>query len=136
MKRHIRRSRLRRGFTLIEIMLVLVILAAVMGIAVYNLGGTQKEAFKRAAAGQINSLKNQLDMYKLGPGNGNYPPTLDALYSMPSGLDENSWSQISRDPIKPDPWGRPFEYTVEGDKFDLRSLGPDGQSNTEDDITG
>ncbi len=136
MKRNMRRRSSRRGFTLIEIMLVLVILAAVMGIAVYNLSGTTQQAFKKAAAGQINSLKNQLDMYKLGPGNGSYPPTLDALYERPSDMDEASWDRISRDPIKPDPWGRPFEYKVEGDSFDLRSLGADGQSGTDDDITG
>ena len=115
-------------------MLVLVILAAVMGIAVFSLSGTQASAFKKTAAGQINTLKTLLDVYKLNVGT--YPSTLDALYEKPADADQTRWEQVSRDPIKPDPWGRPFEYKVEGDKYDLRSLGVDGQSGTEDDITG
>ena len=124
----------RSGFTLIEIMLVLVIIAAVAGIAVFNLAGAQDAAFKKTAAGQINSLKTQLDFYKLQMRS--YPPTLEALYEAPSDADKSVWTQVSRDPIKPDPWNRPFEYKVEGDSYTLRSLGPDGQSGTEDDITG
>ena len=134
MKRTIRRRSQRSGFTLIEIMLVLVILAAVAGIAVFSLSGAQDSAFKKTAASQINSLKTQLDMYKLNVGT--YPPALDALYEQPSDVDATKWSQVSRDPIKPDPWGRPFEYKVAGDTYELRSLGPDGQSGTDDDITG
>jgi len=135
MKNRIRQRRAARsGFTLIEIMLVLVIIAAVAGIAVYNLAGAQDVAFKKAAAGQINSLKGQLDFYKLNMGS--YPPTLDALYEAPSDVDKSRWSQVSREPIKPDPWSRPFEYKINGDSYELRSLGPDGQSGTDDDITG
>lgn len=132
--RRISARKARRGFTLIEIMLVLVILAAVAGIAVYNLAGTQATAFKRTAASQINTLKGMLDMYKLNMGS--YPPTLDALNVAPSDADPTRWEPVSREPIKPDPWGRPLEYKVEGDKYDLRSLGADGQSGSEDDITG
>jgi general secretion pathway protein G len=132
--RRISTRKSRSGFTLIEIMLVLVILAAVAGIAVFALGGTQATAFKKTSAAQINSLKTMLDMYKLNMGT--YPPTLDALNVAPSDADPARWEQVSRDPIKPDPWGRPFEYKVEGDKYDLRSLGADGQSGSEDDITG
>jgi general secretion pathway protein G len=134
MRQSIRRRSHRRGFTLIEIMLVLVILAAVAGIAVFALGGTQAAAFTKTAASQINSLKTQLDMYKLNVGT--YPATLEALHTQPSDVDANKWFQVSRDPIKPDPWGRPFEYKVSGDSYELRSLGPDGQSGTADDITG
>ncbi|MEZ6134060.1 MAG: type II secretion system protein GspG [Pirellulaceae bacterium] len=127
-------QRRRSGFTLIEIMLVLVILAAVAGIAVLALGGNKDAAFKRTAESQINVLKNFIDMYQLNVGT--MPPTLDALYEAPSDVDAARWSQVSRDPIKPDPWGRPFEFKVNGDKYELRSLGPDGQSGTDDDIVG
>ena len=135
MKNRMRQRRAaRRGFTLIEIMLVLVILAAVAGIAVVAMSNTQDEAFKRTASAQINSLKSQLDMYKLNVGS--YPSALDALYEAPADVDKSRWSQVTRDPIKPDPWGRPLENKVEGNKFEIRSLGPDGQSGTDDDITG
>lgn len=135
MKNRIRQRRaVRSGFTLIEIMLVLVIIAAVAGIAVFNLAGAQDAAFKKTAAAQINSLKGQLDFYNLQMRT--YPPTLEALYEAPSDADKSQWTQISREPIKPDPWGRPFEYKVNGGEYELRSLGPDGQSGTDDDITG
>ena len=134
MQRNMRRRGLRRGFTLIEIMLVLVILAAVAGIAVFSLSGQQTAAFKRTAATQVNTLKTHLDLYKLNVGT--YPQTLDALHEQPSDVDASKWSQVTKEPIKPDPWGRPLEYTVTGDNYELRSLGPDGQSGTDDDITG
>ncbi len=135
MKNRIRQRRAARsGFTLIEIMLVLVIIAAVAGIAVFNLAGAQDAAFKKTAAAQINSLKSQLDFYKLQMRT--YPPTLEALYEAPSDADKSQWTQISREPVKPDPWARPFEYKINGDSYELRSLGPDGQSGTDDDITG
>ena len=135
MKNRIRQRRIaRRGFTLIEIMLVLVIIAAVAGIAVFNLAGASDAAFKRTASAQINALKGQLDFYKLQMRT--YPPTLDALYEAPSDVDQAQWTRISREPIKPDPWNRPLEYKVTGDSYELRSLGPDGQSGTDDDITG
>lgn len=135
MKSRMRHRRAARsGFTLIEIMLVLVIIAAVAGIAVFSLGGAQEAAFNRTASAQINSLKSHLDFYRLQVGA--YPQTLEALHERPSDVEASRWTQVSRDPIKPDPWSRPFEYKLEGDKFQLRSLGPDGQSGTEDDITG
>ena len=134
MRRTMRRGSYRRGFTLIEIMLVLVILAAVAGIAVFSLSGQQTAAFKRTAATQVNTLKTHLDLYKLNVGT--YPQTLDALHEQPSDVDASKWSQVTKEPIKPDPWGRPLEYKVSGDSYELRSLGPDGQSGTDDDITG
>ena len=134
MRRTMRRGSYRRGFTLIEIMLVLVILAAVAGIAVFSLSGQQTAAFKRTAATQVNTLKTHLDLYKLNVGT--YPQTLDALHEQPSDVDASKWSQVTKEPIKPDPWGRPLEYKVSGDTYELRSLGPDGQSGTDDDITG
>lgn len=136
MKRQVsHRQTARRGFTLIEVMLVLVILAAIAGIAVYSLSGTQASAYKKTAQAQINTLKTQLDMYKLNTGS--YPTTLDALHEQPSDIaDPTRWEQVSRDPIKPDPWNHKFEYKVSGDSFEIHSLGPDGQSGTDDDIKG
>ncbi len=125
----------RSGFTLLEVMLVLVIIAAIAGIAVYNMSSVQDRAFKRTAAAEISVLKTMLDSYKLEIGG--YPTQLDALYEMPADLaDPTKWMQVKKDPIKPDPWGRAYEYTLNGSTFEIRSLGPDGQSGNEDDITG
>ena len=116
-------------------MLVLVIIAAIAGIAVVNIGSFQEKAFRRTATAEISNLKTMLDSYKLEVGS--YPAQLSALYEQPSDLaDPTKWMQISKKPIKPDPWGRPYEYTVNGADFELRSLGPDGQSGNEDDVTG
>jgi general secretion pathway protein G len=58
------------------------------------------------------------------------------LYEKPSDLaDPTKWMQVSNEPIPADPWGRPYQYKLNGDKFEIRSLGPDGQENTDDDVT-
>lgn len=132
--RRLRHQHRRRAFTLLEIMLVLVIIAAIAGIAVVNIGSFQEKAFRRTAAAEISNLKTMLDGYKLEVGS--YPAQLSALYEKPSDLaDPTKWMQISKKPINPDPWGRPYEYTVNGANFELKSLGPDGQSGNEDDVT-
>lgn len=131
-----RRSRLdRAGFTLLEVMLVLVIIAAIAGIAVVNIGGFQTRAYTRTATAEISNLKSALETYRLEVGS--YPSQLESLYEQPSDLaDPTKWMQILKAPVKPDPWGRPYEYSMNGADFELRSVGPDGQSGTEDDITG
>lgn len=126
--------RLRRNaFTLLEVMLVLVILAAIAGIAVVNLGAFQDSANKKLARTQISNLKNQLEAYRLEIGS--YPADLSALHEAPSDLpDPTKYVQILKSPVKPDPWNRELEYSLEGSDFVIRSLGPDGKSGTEDDI--
>lgn len=128
----LRRARARLAFTLLEVMLVLVILAAIAGIAVMNVGGIRTGAFNKTAAAQVSNLKNFLEQYKLNVGT--YPQTLEALYTAPSDADPAKWIQLMRDPVPMDPWEMPYEYKVNGDTYELRSMGPDKQSGTEDDI--
>lgn len=133
-RRPLRRANARGAFTLLEVMLVLVIIAAIAGIAVYNLGGMQNRAFNMTAKNQISVFKNALEQYKLFIGS--YPSSLEALHEAPSDLaDPSKYTSILKDPIPADPWGRPYEYKVEGQNYDLRSVGPDGQSGTDDDVT-
>ena len=134
-----RRAALRRdtrsGFTLMEVMLVLVIIAAIAGIAVVNMGGVRTRAFTQTAKAEMNNLKGLISQYDLNVGS--LPSTLESLYEQPSDLaDPTKWIRVSRDPIKPDPWNHPYEYKVNGSEYELRSLGPDGQSGTDDDIVG
>jgi general secretion pathway protein G len=129
-----RQTRRRGGFTLLEVMLVLVIIAAIAGIAVYNIGGIQGRAFKMTASNQIKSFKQALEQYKLFVGS--YPSTLDALHEAPADLaDPSAYTQLLKDEIPNDPWGNPYEYKLNGATYELRSLGADGQSGTEDDVT-
>jgi general secretion pathway protein G len=128
------RRQLRSAFTLLEVMLVLVIIAAIAGIAVYNIGGIKNRAFKMTAKNQITTFKSALEQYKLFIGS--YPSALEALHEQPSDLvDASKYDQVLKDPIPTDPWGKPYEYKLNGAEYELRSLGADGQSGTEDDVT-
>jgi general secretion pathway protein G len=125
----------RSGFTLMEVMLVLVIIAAIAGIAVVNMGSVRERAFKQTAKAEMSNIKGLISQYDLNVGS--LPSTLEALYEQPSDLaDPSKWMKVSREPIKPDPWNHPYEYKVTGSEFEIRSLGPDGQSGTDDDIVG
>jgi len=136
MNRRIRhRQAARGGFTLMEVMLVLVIIAAIAGIAVVNMGSVRVRAFTQTAKAEMSILKGLISQYDLNIGS--LPSTLEALYEQPSDLaDPTKWIKVSQNPIKPDPWNHPYEYKVNGAEFEIRSLGPDGQSGTEDDIVG
>ena len=132
MQRRRRPSR-RRGFTLLEVLLVVVILAVIAGIVVVNIFSTQDEAFKKLAQSQVSAISNSLKQYRLLVGS--YPSSLSALHEKPSDLaDGSKWSPVLEKPVSPDPWGRPYEYKLNGNTFEIRCLGPDGQSGTEDDI--
>ncbi len=134
-RRQARLMKRRQGFTLLEVMLVLVIIAAIAGIAVVNIGGFQTRAYQQAASAEISNYKTMLATYRLHVGS--YPSDLNALHEQPSDLaDPSKWFQVKSEPVKPDPWGHAYEYTLNGADYEIRSLGPDGQSGTEDDITG
>ncbi len=123
----------RSAFTLIEVLLVLAILVVVAGFVTFNVIGVADEANKKAAKVQIANLSSFVNTYRLTVGS--FPSTLDALYTQPSDLqDVSKWTQLSAKPIPPDPWGRAYEFKIDGSKFEIRSVGPDGQSNTPDDI--
>lgn len=123
----------RKGFTLLEVMLVLVIIAAIAGLAVYNIGGIQNRAFNMTAKNQITTFKSALEQYKLYVGS--YPSELEALHSQPNDVDATKYTQVLKDEIPKDPWGKPYEYKLNGAVYELRSLGADGQSGTDDDIS-
>jgi len=122
----------RRGFTLMEVLLVLMILVVLAGLAIRNFLPTLERAKVDQAKIMIGSLSTSLKEYQLQVGN--LPPTLDALYQQPSDVDASLWVQKLDKPVTPDPWGKPYEYKPSGSSFELRSVGPDGQSGTADDI--
>lgn len=119
------------GFTLIEIVIVVAILAMLMTIVTVNLTGETDKARATKALADIQGLETALNMYKLD--NYTYPTTeqgLRALVERPSGQPEaRNWRQggyIKRLPN--DPWDRPYQYLSPGRRgaFDLFSLGADG----------
>lgn len=127
-----------RGFTLIEIMVVVVILGILAGIVVPRLLDRPEEARRTKAAVQIKSLEEALGLFKLD--NGFYPSTeqgLEGLVSQPETgripTKYRAGGYIKKVPL--DPWGNPYIYLSPGANgdFDLISYGPDGESGGEGD---
>ncbi|MDZ4383919.1 MAG: type II secretion system major pseudopilin GspG [Nitrospirota bacterium] len=133
MKHHIKCA---RGFTLIEIMVVLIIIGLLAGIVVPKLMGRTEEAKRIKTAVQIKNLQSALDLYKLD--SGVYPSTdqgLQALVEKPAvGEIPNNWKEGGYiDKIPKDPWGNNYVYIspgVHGD-YDLYSYGADGEEGGE-----
>jgi general secretion pathway protein G len=122
------------GFTLIEILVVVVIVGILGAIIVPNLMGRPDQARITAAESDIRNLANALDIYRLD--NFVYPSTeqgLEALVSKPAGFPEpKNYSPDGYIKSLPtDPWGSPYIYERDGDIFRLFSLGADGQEGGE-----
>jgi general secretion pathway protein G len=132
-RQRLRRKRSQLGFTLMEVLLVLVILVVLAGFAIQNMQGTLEGANKKIAKTYVGMLTTSLKEYQLQVGS--LPQSLDALHVQPSDVDASLWIQKLDKPVAMDPWGHPYEYKLNGSTFEVKSLGPDGQSGTADDIT-
>lgn len=122
----------QQGFTLLEIMVVIVILGLLVAVVAPNVLQNQDKAMVQKAQADVAILEQALDMYKLD--NFVYPSTeqgLEALVSKPQSAPEpkryNSNGYIKRLPT--DPWGNPYQYLQPGQNkpVDVYSLGADGE---------
>ena len=122
------RQRKKAGFTLIEVLLVVVIIGILVGVAIPRLGGRVRQAEISRAKADIQSIGLALRMYELD--NGEYPTSLDALVSDPGARNWNG--PYLESGLPRDPWGNAYIYSRTDTSYDLRSTGPDGtQSDTD-----
>lgn len=127
------------GFTLLEIMVVIVILGILASMVLPNLLGNKEKAERQKVVSDITTLESAMDMYKLD--NSRYPTTdqgLEALVSKPD-VDPQPRNYREDGYIKRlpnDPWGNTYLLLSPGEngKYDLFSPGLDGEEGTEDDI--
>ncbi|HEY9197856.1 MAG TPA: type II secretion system major pseudopilin GspG [Gammaproteobacteria bacterium] len=126
------------GFTLIEVMVVVVILGILAAIVVPRIMDRPDEARITKARQDIRALEAALNLYRLD--NYTYPTTdqgLEALVTKPAAPEPPRWKEggyVDRLPM--DPWQHPYQFLNPGTHgaIDIYSMGPDGQSGSDDDI--
>ncbi len=118
-----------RGFTLLELLVVMVIIGLLAGYVGPKYFSQVGKSEVKAAQAQIDALEKALDTYRLDTGH--YPGAeqgLNALMTQPA--NEPKWlGPYLKKAIPPDPWGKPYHYRQPGEhgEFDLFSYGKDGQ---------
>lgn len=132
------RSARRAGFTLMEVLLVLVILVILGSLAVGMFTNTQRKANINATRSQIGAFTTPISTYYIDTNQ--YPLDLDSLRRPPANMaNPQKWAgpYLNKE-IPLDPWGNQYRYLFPGkfrpEEYDIWSLGPDGIDGSEDDI--
>ena len=126
------KNRSKSGFTLIELMIVIVILGLLAAMVVPNLTGKGEEAKRKLVCVQMKSIYNgALDMFKMD--NSSYPTTEEGLEALVKNPDSQKYPNYSQsgyfkdNKLPKDSWGRKFIYMNNDGKVELVSLGADGK---------
>ncbi|MCB9768414.1 MAG: type II secretion system major pseudopilin GspG [Candidatus Omnitrophica bacterium] len=130
-------KRIRRresGFTLIELMLVIVILGILAGVAVNSFTGVSEQAKVTAAKSDINTITTAIKMFELETGR--FPAEDEWIEELTSKTDDH---KRHMEKLPKDPWGNEYNYREESENGldfpDIWSNGPDQEEGTEDDVT-
>lgn len=124
----------RAGFTLIEMMVVIVIIGLVAAVAIVVLSGRADKAKVETTKAMIEQVASACEQFKLDMGS-RYPNNLEELQRRPGDFDTKAWPSsgyLKKEPL--DGWGRKFLYRTpgtNGQPFDLISLGEDGREGGE-----
>lgn len=121
----------RAGFTLIEVLLVVVIIGILVAVVMPKLSGRGKEARISAAKSSIANISLAIDIYEVD--NGSYPPSMQSLTT--KGSEKNWRGPYLKKGVPLDPWGQPFIYSVTENDYEIKSVGPDGVGGGADDVT-
>ncbi|QQD24201.1 type II secretion system protein GspG [Venatoribacter cucullus] len=126
----------QRGFTLLEVMVVLAIIGGIMALVATNIIGSAGDARVKTTQSQIKLIENALDMYKLD--NFTYPTTeqgLEALVQKPTSAPEpRNWradGYLKGTSVPTDAWGSEFLYFMDRGRYEIVSLGADAQEGGE-----
>ena len=121
------------GFTLIELMVVVIIIGLLAALVMPKLFGKVEQSRLKSAQAQIELFGTALDQFRLDTGR--YPTSSEGLHALRAnaGSIERWEGPYIKKEVPPDPWGRPYIYTSPGehDDYDLVSLGVDGASGGE-----
>jgi general secretion pathway protein G len=129
----------QRGFTLLEVMVVIVIIGLLGSVVVQNLMGNMDTAKIQKSVQDINALETSLSMYKMD--NYKYPSTEQGLEALVEETDVEplprrfpNGGYVKR--LPDDPWGNEYQLLNPGENgdIDIFTMGPDGEPGTEDDI--
>lgn len=126
---------MRRGFTLIEVMIVVIILGLLAALVVPNVIGQGEQAKKKLVCVQMQSLKEALDSFKLEEGR--YPSTEEGLQALVKNPDPQKYKNypsggfLGSKSVPKDPWGGEYIYINTDGQIDIISLGADGKEEGE-----
>ena len=130
----VRTQKLRRAFTLVEMLLVVTIIGILAALVIPKIVGRSEQARATAAHADLSSIKTALDAFEVD--NGFYPKGLGDLIQAPG--NAKNWHGPYLEKIPQDPWGNNYEYAYPGRHnatgYDLSSDGPDAKAGTDDDV--
>ncbi len=120
-------KRVKKAFTLLELLVVILILGLLAAFVVPNIIGAGDKAKRDLVCSQMGSIANALDMFKMD--NGMYPDTEEGLKALVTNPDPDKYPAYSSKPymkrVPKDSWGQPIQYIKTENGYDLISFGPD-----------
>ena len=137
MTKTINSARAHRGFSLLELLVVLLLLGAFAGIFAPKIFGQAEKAKQKAAKLEIDQIGQALDLFKLEIGR--YPTSQEGLQSLmvaPSGVANWNGPYLKRNTVPKDPWSNEYKYVSPGDQnrpYDIISMGSDGKEGGDGD---